>query len=79
MAKKEQQTSPPSVPSGNGQPVKAGVMPLFSTWIYLCEDGPRLCQDPTPVGADETVAECSPQARPDSVRSGRHSSCTTRT
>jgi uncharacterized protein (TIGR02466 family) len=43
MAEKEQQTctSAPGVPSGNGQVVKAGVMPLFSTWVYLCEDGPR--------------------------------------
>jgi uncharacterized protein (TIGR02466 family) len=23
------------------QPVKAGAMPLFSTWIYQCADGPR--------------------------------------
>src|SRR5262245_32039694 len=23
------------------QPIEAGVMPLFSTWIYLCEHGPR--------------------------------------
>src|SRR5262245_14105959 len=23
------------------QRVKAGVMPLFSTWVYLCDDGPR--------------------------------------
>src|SRR5262249_47158825 len=22
------------------RPIKAGVMPLFSTWIYLCENGP---------------------------------------
>jgi uncharacterized protein (TIGR02466 family) len=41
MAGKEQQDRRPGVPSRNGQPVKAGVMPLFSTWIYLCEDGPR--------------------------------------
>ena len=26
--------------TGN-QPVKVGVMPLFSSWLYLCEDGPR--------------------------------------
>jgi uncharacterized protein (TIGR02466 family) len=41
MAGKEQQDSPQGAPSRNGQPVKAGVMPLFSTWVYLCEDGPR--------------------------------------
>src|SRR6266516_4906953 len=41
MAETEQLTSTPGVPSGNGQLVKAGVMPLFSTWVYLCEDGPR--------------------------------------
>jgi uncharacterized protein (TIGR02466 family) len=23
-----------------GQPIKIGIMPLFSTWIYLCENGP---------------------------------------
>lgn len=26
--------------SGNGQPVKVGVIPLFSSWIWLCERGP---------------------------------------
>ena len=25
--------------------VKVGVMPLFSTWVYLCEDGPRDLND----------------------------------
>src|SRR5712692_7279807 len=28
-------------PSDPAKRVKVGVMPLFSTWIYLCEDGPR--------------------------------------
>src|SRR5262245_20028894 len=31
--------------TGNGQPIKAGVMPLFSTWIYLCEHGPEHLND----------------------------------
>lgn len=26
--------------------VKVGVMPLFSTWVYLCEDGPRNLNGP---------------------------------
>src|SRR5262245_66132292 len=27
--------------SGCARTIKVGVMPLFSTWVYLCEDGPR--------------------------------------
>jgi uncharacterized protein (TIGR02466 family) len=30
----------PKPPEG-AQRVKAGVMPLFSTWIYVCENGPK--------------------------------------
>src|SRR5262245_47932435 len=26
--------------SANNQPVKVGVLPLFSTWIWVCENGP---------------------------------------
>src|SRR5262245_39641920 len=26
--------------SPNGKPTKVGVMPLFSTWVWLCEEGP---------------------------------------
>ncbi len=26
--------------SESAQCLKAGVMPLFSSWIYLCQDGP---------------------------------------
>ena len=36
-----QQNSSSDVPSGRQQPTKVGVMPLFSTWVYLCQDGPR--------------------------------------
>jgi uncharacterized protein (TIGR02466 family) len=39
MAEQEQQNGPTDAPSS--QRIKVGVMPLFSTWIYLCEDGPR--------------------------------------
>jgi len=58
MVQQTEQKSPPAALSGNGQPIKVGVMPLFSTWIYLCENGPnhlnagleelahRLMQDP---------------------------------
>jgi len=28
-------------PSPNGKPTKVGVMPLFSTWVWLCEQGPQ--------------------------------------
>ena len=28
-----------------GAEIKVGAMPLFSTWIYLCEDGPRHLND----------------------------------
>src|SRR2546425_10817790 len=36
-----QQKPPTSAPSVGPQRIKVGVMPLFSTWIYQCEDGPR--------------------------------------
>ncbi len=41
MAEQQQLKSPTATPSGSAQRIKVGVMPLFSTWIYLCEDGPR--------------------------------------
>jgi uncharacterized protein (TIGR02466 family) len=41
MAEHQQQNGPPAAPSRGGPRIKVGVMPLFSTWIYLCEDGPR--------------------------------------
>lgn len=40
MATPEQQGPPLSAPSEDVRPVKVGVMPLFSTWIYLCQNGP---------------------------------------
>jgi len=27
-------------PSADAQPIKVGIMPLFSTWVYRCESGP---------------------------------------
>jgi uncharacterized protein (TIGR02466 family) len=36
-----QQNIPVDGQPGGAAPVRAGVMPLFSTWVYLCEDGPR--------------------------------------
>ena len=41
MTQQTQHDRPTAVLSGNGQRIKVGVMPLFSTWVYLCEDGPR--------------------------------------
>jgi uncharacterized protein (TIGR02466 family) len=41
MAAQQRQGSPTVVPSGGALPIKVGVMPLFSTWIYLCEEGPK--------------------------------------
>jgi uncharacterized protein (TIGR02466 family) len=40
MTAQSEQDSPAGASSGDGQRIAAGVMPLFSTWIYLCEDGP---------------------------------------
>jgi uncharacterized protein (TIGR02466 family) len=39
MAEPAQQSRPADAPPSPR--IKVGVMPLFSTWIYLCEDGPR--------------------------------------
>jgi uncharacterized protein (TIGR02466 family) len=41
VAEQQQQHGHTGAASGNGQPIKVGVMPLFSTWLYLCEEGPR--------------------------------------
>ena len=40
MATPNQQDTPGSGPSEGAHRIKVGVMPLFSTWIYLCENGP---------------------------------------
>jgi uncharacterized protein (TIGR02466 family) len=32
---------PPSAPSADAKRTKVGIMPVFSTWIYHCQDGPR--------------------------------------
>ena len=40
MAATLEQSRGASAFSGNGQRAKVGVMPLFSTWIWLCENGP---------------------------------------
>src|SRR5262245_33480444 len=31
--------------SPNGKPTRVGVMPLFSTWVWLCEEGPTQLND----------------------------------
>jgi uncharacterized protein (TIGR02466 family) len=41
MAEQQRQGSPTVVPSEGAPPIKIGVMPLFSTWISLCEEGPK--------------------------------------
>jgi uncharacterized protein (TIGR02466 family) len=41
MVEQPQYNSPVGAPAGAAPPIKVGVMPLFSTWIYLCEDRPR--------------------------------------
>ncbi len=40
-----QQPQPASAPPERARRVKVGVMPLFSTWVYQCEDGPRHLND----------------------------------
>jgi uncharacterized protein (TIGR02466 family) len=41
MTQVQQRNGPTETPSAYASPIKVGVMPLFSTWVYLCEDGPR--------------------------------------
>jgi len=41
-----QQNTPTGTPSAAAQVTKVGVMPLFSTWIYHCQDGPRYLNEP---------------------------------
>jgi uncharacterized protein (TIGR02466 family) len=40
MKQHDQQTHPSASTFAQGPRTKVGVMPLFSTWIYLCKDGP---------------------------------------
>src|SRR6266436_1229066 len=41
MTDTQQQPPPVGAPAGQPPRVKVAVMPLFSTWVYLCENGPR--------------------------------------
>lgn len=41
MAARRRQDPPAAAPTGEVRRIKVGVMPLFSTWVYSCEDGPR--------------------------------------
>ena len=41
-----QQNLPKDTPSTAAPGIKVGVMPLFSTWIYHCQDGPRHLNEP---------------------------------
>src|SRR5262245_40159106 len=41
MTEQEDRTGATGAPAAGAKRIKVGVMPLFSTWIYLCEDGPR--------------------------------------
>src|SRR5687767_14855094 len=41
MAESATQITPTSTASGTAPPIKVGVKPLFSTWVYLCEEGPK--------------------------------------
>src|SRR5262245_23122642 len=41
MVENSQQNHSTGAPPGGSPAVRAGVMPLFSTWIYLCEEGPK--------------------------------------
>ena len=40
MVERNDQDSSGTAPSQGAQRIKVGVMPLFSTWVYLCESGP---------------------------------------
>ncbi len=40
-----QQNQGTSAPPEKSPRIKVGVMPLFSTWVYQCEDGPRHLND----------------------------------
>jgi len=40
------QNTPTGTPSAAAQVTKVGVMPLFSTWIYHCQDGSRYLNEP---------------------------------
>jgi len=35
-----EETASAGAPSSAARPIKVGIIPLFSTWIYQCENGP---------------------------------------
>jgi uncharacterized protein (TIGR02466 family) len=53
--------------AGDAQPVKVGVMPLFSTWIYLCEHGPK--------HLNEGLEQLAHRLRQDSRNTCRRTNC----
>lgn len=53
--------------SGDGQRITASVMPLFSTWIYLCEDGP--CR------LNEGLEQLAHRLMQDNRNAGRRTNC----
>src|SRR5262245_14820258 len=63
MAQQELRNGP-AVAAASG-PIKVGVMPLFSTWVYLCEEGPRRLND----GLEQLTA----RLRRDEGNAGRRS------
>ena len=40
MSAESPQNNPADISSGEAQRIKVGVMPLFSTWVYICQNGP---------------------------------------
>src|SRR5262245_60032041 len=63
MTEQEQRNG--SAGAATSSPIKVGVMPLFSTWIYLCEDGPRHLND----GMEQLTRRLMREDRNASVRS----------
>src|SRR5438445_13051715 len=45
MAEPQQKISPTAAPAAGAPKIKVGVEPLFSTWIWLCENGPTHLND----------------------------------
>lgn len=56
-----------SEPCPVDQPIKAGVMPLFSSWIYQCENGPR--------HLNEELEQVTHRLMQDNCNAGQRTNC----
>ncbi len=67
MVEQQQHNGPAAAPCGSAPRIKVGVMPLFSTWIYLCEHGPE--------HLNEGLEQLAHRLRQDQGNASRRTNC----